>query len=188
MGGLFGAIMVSSIGPVLEQVSGVRLPGAGAGPTPLSLVGFDAARSTYDAPTIAIFVFLSGTLTTLLVHWISDRHTRRAPAWDCGFPDASPATQYTASSFSQPLRRVYGSTVFSAREIVDMPAPGEIRAARLVVAQSDHIWQWLYEAPARLVQRVAERLNALQFLSVRRYLVLMFLALIVLLLVTAARG
>jgi hypothetical protein len=124
-------------------------------------------------------------LTILLVHWISNRRTRRAPAWDCGFPDPSPAAQYTASSFSQPLRRVYGASVLSAREEVDMPRPGEMRAARLVVEQTDHVWQTLYSRPADAVLAVANRLNALQFLTIRRYLVLMFGALITLLLVTA---
>ena len=47
------------------------------------------------------------------------------PPWDCGFPDASPATQYTAGSFSQPIRRVFGTVVFRAREEVHMPPPGD---------------------------------------------------------------
>ncbi len=184
-GGLCGALMASGIGPVLQQLVGNTIPGIGTGPTPLSLVAFDTGRSTYDAPTIALFVAMSATLTTLLVHWASNRRTRRAPAWDCGFPDPSPATQYTASSFSQPLRRIFGSTVFSARERVDMPAPGDMRPASFIVVISDHIWQALYAAPAALILATAHRLNALQFLTIRRYLVFMYLALIVLLLVTA---
>ena len=32
--------------------------------------------------------------------------------------DPSPSTQYTAGSFSQPLRRVFGSVLFGAREKV----------------------------------------------------------------------
>jgi hypothetical protein len=148
-------------------------------------VAFNSARSTYDAPTIAIFVALSAASTMLLVHWVSNRRTRRAPAWDCGFPDPSPATQYSASSFSQPLRRVYGSLAFSVKEHVDMPQPGELRAARLTVEQTDHLWNRLYAAPANAVVSAASTLNALQFLTIRRYLALMFSALIFLLLVTA---
>ena len=94
-------------------------------------------------------------------------------------------TQYTASSFSQPLRRVYGATAFSSKESVDMPRPGEVRPARLVVTSTDHIWEVLYARPANAVLAAADRLNVLQFLTIRRYLVLMFVALISLLLVTA---
>jgi formate hydrogenlyase subunit 3/multisubunit Na+/H+ antiporter MnhD subunit len=185
LGGLFGAALVTAIGPVLQHLVGTTMPGAGSGATAFSLVAFSPARSTYDAPTIALFVAIAAALTTLLIHRISNRRTRRAPAWDCGFPDPSPLTQYSASSFGQPLRRVYGSTIFSAREEIDMPAPGDSRAARLQVTVRDYIWDWLYDAPAHWVRLIGARLNWLQFLTIRRYLVLMFMALIVLLLITA---
>lgn len=185
LGGLFGGVAVSVIQPLLRSFAGAPLPAAGAGPTPFSLVAFDAARSTYDAPTIAAFLLISGTLTAMLVHRISSRRTRFSPPWDCGFPDASPLTQYTASSFAQPLRRVYGSQVFGATEKIDMPPPGDRRPARLTVDLHDYAWDILYAAPARAIARLSERLNALQFLTIRGYLMLVFGALIVLLLIAA---
>jgi len=116
---------------------------------------------------------------------LSERKTRRGPAWDCGFPDASPATQYTASSFAQPLRRVYATVAFSARETVAMPPPGDQTPARFSLAMSDHVWNTLYAAPGRAILRLSERLNFLQFLTIRRYLVLMFSALVILLSIAA---
>ena len=47
------------------------------------------------------------------------------------------------------------------------------------------MWRALYAAPGRAVLRLSERLNALQFLSIRRYLVLMFAALVILLSIAA---
>jgi formate hydrogenlyase subunit 3/multisubunit Na+/H+ antiporter MnhD subunit len=185
LGGLFGSVTAWMIGPLLKALTGSELPGPEAGPTWFSLVAFDPARSTYDAPTIALFVAVSALAMTFIVHWVSNRRVRRGPAWDCGFPDSSPATQYTASSFGQPLRRVYGQFAFSAEERVDVPAPGDMRAARLEVHLKDYIWRGLYAAPAAAVLVLSVRLNAFQFLTIRRYLVLMFLALIVLLLITA---
>ena len=185
LGGLFGSVMVSAIQPLLQMLAGAPFPGAETGPTPFSLVAFNAARSIYDAPTIAIFLLISGTLTALLVHRISSRRTRLGPAWDCGFPEPSPLAQYSASSFSQPLRRVYGGTVFGAAEIIDMPQPGDNRAARLNVRLQDYVWELLYAAPAAAVLSLSERLNTLQFLSIRSYLMLVFSALIVLLLIAA---
>ena len=182
-GGLAGSFMAHGLSPLLVRLTGADLPGLSAGPTPFSLVAFDAARSTYDAAIILLFVLISSTATMLVVHRVSNRRTRRSPAWDCGFPDPTPATQYTASSFGQPLRRVYGSLVFSAREQVDMPRPGELRPAHLQVSVTDYLWRDLYAAPAAAVLAVSQRLNVLQFLTIRRYLVLMFSALIILLLV-----
>ena len=181
-GGLFGDITVSMLQPLLQRLAGAPLPGTGTGPTYFSLVAFTADRSIYDAPTIAVFLLISGTLTSMLVHWLSGRRTRRAPAWDCGFPDPSPLTQYSASSLSQPIRRVYGSSAFGVREEVDMPPPGDMRPARFTVWFTDYVWQWLYAAPAAFLVSVSARLNTIQFLSIRANLMMMFSALIILLL------
>ena len=185
LGGLFGSVLAQGLTPLLRALVGSGLPHASAGPSPFSLIAFDASRSVYDAPVIALFVAIASVTTLLLVHRLSARRTRRGPAWDCGFPDPSPATQYTASSFAQPLRRVYGAVAFAARETVVMPPPGDTRPARLSVVVVDFVWNCLYAAPGRAVLRSSERLNALQFLSIRRYLVLMFTALVILLAIAA---
>ena len=185
LGGLLGALLTEALTPVLKGLVGSGLPNVGTGPTPFSLIAFDATRSNYDAVVIALFVAIASGVTLLVVHRLSDRRTRRGPAWDCGFPDPSPAIQYTASSFSQPLRRVYGAVVFSARETVVMPPPGDLRPARFSVALIDYVWTTLYVAPWRALLRLSEHLNALQFLTIRRYLVLMFAALVILLSIVA---
>jgi hydrogenase-4 component B len=110
---------------------------------------------------------------------------RRAPAWDCGFPDASPLTQYSATSFAQPIRRVFGTVVFRASERVTMPPPGDVAAAALSVTLRDVIWDGIYAPLARGVSVAADRLNGLQFLTIRRYLSIVFVLLILLLLVLA---
>ncbi|MGO9174385.1 MAG: hydrogenase 4 subunit B [Rhodomicrobium sp.] len=185
LGGLFGGFSAYAIGPLLKTLAGSELTGLLNGPTKLSLIAFDPERSIYDAPTIALFVTLSSITTMLFVHLVSNRRTRRAPAWDCGFPDASPATQYTASSFSQPLRRVYKGVVLGSAESLDMPPPGDLRPGHFSVRFEDYAWRNLYVAPAEALLAVATRFNAFQFLTIRRYLVLMFCTLIALLIVTA---
>ena len=86
------------------------------------------------------------------------------------------ATQYTAASFSQPIRRVFGTVVMRAREEVEMPAPGSLRPASLKVSRSDVIWDVFYAPVAGAVDRVAGYLNRFQFLTIRRYLILVFAA------------
>ena len=185
LGGLFGSVLAQALTPVLRSLVGSGLPSADSGPTPFSLIAFDPARSIYDAPVIALFVAIATVTTLLVVHRLSARRTRRGPAWDCGFPDPSPATQYTASSFAQPLRRVYGAMAFGARETVVMPPPGDTRPATFSVVLVDYVWRALYAAPGRAVLGLSERLNVLQFLTIRRYLVLMFAALVILLSIAA---
>ena len=94
-------------------------------------------------------------------------------------------TQYSAGSFAQPIRRVFGTTVFRARETVEMPPPGDTSPARFHVEIRDLIWDFLYLPLAAAVRVAADRLNHLQFLTIRRYLGLVFLALVTLLLVLA---
>ena len=185
LGGLFGGFSAWAIGPLLKALTGTALAGLANGPTKLSLIAFNPERSIYNAPTIALFVLFSSIATMLVVHFISNRGTRRAPAWDCGFPDASPATQYTASSFSQPLRRVYKGIVLGSVEVLEMPPPGDLRPARFAVRYRDYAWRNLYANPASAVIAVAVRVNAFQFLTIRRYLVLMFSTLVLLLLIMA---
>ncbi len=130
-------------------------------------------------------MIISGMLAAFAIHRLASDRLRRAPAWDCGYPDASPATQYTAMSFAQPIRRVFGTMVFRAREHAEMPPPGDTRPARLKVDISDLIWDGIYAPLAAGIDFAADRLNRLQFLTIRQYLSLVFGALVILLLVLA---
>jgi len=66
-----------------------------------------------------------------------------------------------------------------------MPPPGDTRPARLHVEVKDLIWDYGYAPIATAIDFAADRLNHLQFLTIRRYLSLVFLALVTLLLVLA---
>jgi len=126
---------------------------------------------------------LMGTVTVGLR--FASHAVRRGPAWDCGHPDPSPATQYTAGSFAQPIRRIFGTMVFLAREDVHMPLPGDRQAARFEVRLRDLVWDVFYAPVAGFIGVVADRFNYFQFLTIRRYLSLVFAALVLLLLALA---
>jgi hypothetical protein len=151
----------------------------------LSIVPIAESRSSYNGLLVFLFVLVSTSTAIFAIHRLASRVVRRAPAWDCGFPDPSPATQYTGGSFAQPIRRVFGTLLFRARETVDMPLPGDLRPARLTVGLRDLVWDAFYAPVAGTVGYAAERLNMLQFLTIRRYLGLVFMALVSLLVVLA---
>jgi hypothetical protein len=75
--------------------------------------------------------------------------------------------------------------VFRARERVTMPPPGDSTPARLTVDLRDLIWDALYAPVGSGIGKAADRLNALQFLTIRQFLSLVFSALVLLLLVLA---
>jgi formate hydrogenlyase subunit 3/multisubunit Na+/H+ antiporter MnhD subunit len=183
--GVFPAIVIDAVAPAVDGVVGTRMP-VQTHVEWLSIVPIAESRSSYNGLLVLLFIILSASLTAFVIHRVASNRLRRAPAWDCGFPNASPATQYTADSFAQPVRRVFGGFAFRAAERVDMPEPGDGRPARMTVTLHDLAWEWVYDPVVRLVNFLAERLNHLQFLTIRRYLSLVFGALILLLLIIAS--
>ena len=182
--GILPGLFIDALAPVSLSLIGAHMPPQ-VGAQWLSIVPIAASRSSYNGLLVFMFMVISGTLAATAIHRLASDRLRRAPAWDCGYPDLSPMTQYTAASFAQPIRRVFGTMVFRAREHGEMPPPGDVRAARLDVEISDLIWDALYAPIASGIGLAADRLNRLQFLTIRQFLSLVFSALVILLLVLA---
>jgi NADH:ubiquinone oxidoreductase subunit 5 (subunit L)/multisubunit Na+/H+ antiporter MnhA subunit len=182
--GILPGFFIDALAPVVQGLTGAHMP-IQRGVDWLSIVPIAESRSSYNGLLVFLFMVISGTLAAFAIHRLASDKLRRGPAWDCGYPDPSPATQYTASSFAQPIRRVFGTVVFRAREHVEMPPPGDTRPARLTVDLRDLVWDALYAPIADGVGFAADRLNHLQFLTIRQFLSLVFAALVLLLLVLA---
>jgi formate hydrogenlyase subunit 3/multisubunit Na+/H+ antiporter MnhD subunit len=185
LAGLLPGFVIDAIAPATELLVGARLPVQAHVPW-LSIVPVAEARSSYNGLLVFAFITAAASFTIVLIHRFAARAIRRAPPWDCGFPDPSPMTQYTGGSVAQPIRRVFGSLLFLAREQVEMPPPGDTGAARFRVELRDLIWEIGYAPIAGIVGLAADRLNRMQFLTIRQYLSLVFLALVGLLLVLVA--
>jgi hydrogenase-4 component B len=184
LAGVLPGLCIDALAPVVEPLTGARMPQQSA-LAYLSIVPVAASRSSYNGLLVFVFIVISTLVTVAVIHRFASRAVRRGPAWDCGFPLTSPRAQYTADSFAQPIRRVFGSVVFQAREHVEMPPPGEPRPARLSVMLRDPLWEAIYAPLAGGIALLADRLNHLQFLTIRQYLSLVFIALIGLLLVVS---
>jgi len=178
--GIVPAPIIDTLAPVVNMLVAERMPVQSADPW-LSIVPIAESRSSYNGLLVFVFIAISTLAAIEIIHRFASRAVRRGPAWDCGFPDPSPATQYTAGGFAQPIRRVF-SVLFDAREDVTMPAPGDTAAARLTIRLRDFTWDLLYAPISRAVWFATDNLNHLQFLSIRNYLSLVFVALIALLL------
>ncbi|HUC50173.1 MAG TPA: hydrogenase 4 subunit B [Xanthobacteraceae bacterium] len=182
--GILPGLFIDALAPVNSALIGAHMPRQ-AGTQWLAIVPVAASRSSYDGLLVFLFMIISGSLAASAIHRLASDRLRRAPAWDCGYPDSSPATQYTAMSLAEPIRRVFGATLFRAEEIVEMPPPGDMRPAQLKVSMRDLIWDFLYVPIADAVDAAADRLNPLQFLTIRQFLSLVFGALVILLVVLA---
>ena len=183
--GILPGLAIDALGPVTQLVSGGRMP-VQAGVEWLSIVPIAESRSSYNGLLVFAFIAASGMIGAFAIHRLASDKIRRGPIWDCGFPDARAITQYSADSFAQPIRRVFGTLVFRAREMGEMPPPNSTLPARFTALVHDPVWDALYAPIAGFVALAAEKLNVLQFLTIRRYLSLVFAALVLLLLVLAA--
>jgi hydrogenase-4 component B len=181
LGGLFPGAVIDSIAPIADAMTGARMPTQLADNW-LTIAPVAASRSSYNGLLVFAFIAASMLVTITAVHRLASRATRRAPAWDCGFPDPTRASQYSAASFAQPLRRVFATVLFRSSETVDMPAPGDNRPASIIRHIHNPIWDCVYAPLGRAVGWIAEQANVMQFLTIRRYLGFVFGALVVLLL------
>jgi hydrogenase-4 component B len=182
--GVLPGAVIDGLAPVVQALVGEHMP-VQLGIPWLSTIPVAESRSSYNGLLVFLFVAASASLAAYAIHHLASRAVRRAPAWDCGFPNAGLATQYTADSFSQPIRRVFGAYVFRTRVQVEIPPPGDMRPARFTLELHDLAWEFIYTPIANGVSAAADRLNRLQFLTIRQYLSLVFLALVSLLLVLA---
>jgi hydrogenase-4 component B len=187
LAGIFPALILDWLEPVSAALFAGRMPAQALLPW-LPIVPLSASRSSYDGFLVFAFLTGSATLAALAIHRFASRAVRRAPFWDCGYPNPGMLAQYSATSLAQPLRRVFGPTIFAAREEVTMPPPGDVQPARLRRFWRDPIWDFAYAPLGTAVAATATVLNRLQFLTIRRYLTLVFLTLVLLLVVLAIWG
>jgi hydrogenase-4 component B len=182
--GILPGYFIDALAPVTQQLLGARLP-----PQEelkwLTIVPIAESRSSYNGLLLFILIAAAGWLGAYVIHRWASHAVRRSAAWDCGFPDARPITQYTAGSFAQPIRRVFGGFAFHAREQVYIPPPGQTQPAQLHLSMRDLVWDALYAPVASAVVFAADRLNKVQSWTIRAYLTLVFSSVVVLLMVLA---
>jgi formate hydrogenlyase subunit 3/multisubunit Na+/H+ antiporter MnhD subunit len=184
LAGILPGFVINTLAPLTQNLVSGRMPLQSAASW-FAIVPITASRSSYDGLLVFVFITLAALLSAAAIHRLASRALRRAPAWDCGYPDVSVRTQYTAASFAQPIRRVFGTVVFQARESVTMPPPGDASPAVLRVELHDPVWEGIYAPITQAVGTSAEWLNRFQFLTIRGYLSIVFAALVLLLLVLA---
>ena len=182
--GILPGYFIDVLAPVVQSVVGGHLPEQAA-LSWLTIVPIAESRSSYNGLVLFVLIAAAATIAAYVIHRWASHVIRRSAAWDCGFPDASTATQYTAGSFAQPIRRVFGTLVFHAREEIHMPSPGDPQPAQFKVHLQDRVWNAFYAPIGKFVGVTATGLNRVQFLTLRGYLTLVSGALVALLAILA---
>ncbi|NTW41257.1 MAG: hydrogenase 4 subunit B [Cellulomonadaceae bacterium] len=188
-----GALVVVALGVVPGPVAAVLARAAGiAGARPVGLGGLELAGvgAVLDPVALTLLAALVGVpaLVTALV--LARRHPRvvDAPGWGCGGLRTSPRMQYTATSYAEPLMRVFDDALQPARDVeVTHVAESRYMAASVQYRQAldDVVEVRGYTGLIRGANRLADRARTIQNGSIHRYLGFAFGALVVVLLVVA---
>jgi formate hydrogenlyase subunit 3/multisubunit Na+/H+ antiporter MnhD subunit len=179
--GLFPGAVLALAEPALHLAVGAGMEDR----TGVLVLAPQADGPGYAAPAAAVLVGLALALVIWIVRLRAVGGHRSGPAWDCGFgapppwlPFGDPITQYGGASFGQPLRRALGGAILRAREVVDMPLPGDTRAATLHVSTADPASDYLFRPVTSARDRLSGFADAMQFLTIRSTLTLIFAVLV----------
>jgi formate hydrogenlyase subunit 3/multisubunit Na+/H+ antiporter MnhD subunit len=183
------AVAPAVAAPALDRIA----TGLRAGPAPFDGGGVD--------------VRLSGIASTISPLWIAvgvvgltvgfaaaarglGRTRRRAVAWDCGDGPLTARMEYTATSFAEPLQRVFDN-VLAPEQDVDVTHLTEsaylVRAVQYQRRLPDRVEARLYRPLIAGLDAVGRAARALATGSVHRYLAYMLTALVLVLVAGAIR-
>ncbi len=163
----------------LRTLGGIALLMAGS--SWLWLTPISPHVASYSAPFLVLAIVVVFGLGYLFLKRRA-RSPRTSPAWDCGFGNLTPRMQYTSAAFSQPIRRVFGSTWKVEEHIERVTDPGPIPRVRSI-HHDVHVqdWSWLkaYVPLGRLVLGAARRIGFIQTGNIHTYLKYSFVTLLV---------
>jgi formate hydrogenlyase subunit 3/multisubunit Na+/H+ antiporter MnhD subunit len=139
-----------------------------------------AEQSGYVPLAVLGLLGLAGLIITAVLRARAVGGYRTGPAWDCGFGASfvDPRGQYSGAGFAQPLRRVLGGVLLNTSESLDMPEPGDTRAAIYNVRAEDPAIAFLFRPVADLRAWLSNKADRMQFLTVRQILTVMATALV----------
>ncbi len=163
------------VDPVLHTLTGLGM-GDRAG---WLMVSPSIETPGYAALAVLLLLALAGLGARLALRHFAATGQTRGPAWAGGFaappawlPFGDPVTQYGGASFAQPLARTLGDAVLGAADTAGrVPDPAET---------------WVFAPLARARAVVSRAADAMQLLTIRRILMVMFVVLVLFLSVIAA--
>jgi len=181
--GVLPTVMIDWMDPLAESLVGGTIAKSASGFGWMWLTPIAAARASYSAPIAFVGILAVVVVTYLLLH-ARPGAIRRTPLWDCGFEKVTPRMQYTATSFSMPLRRIFGF-FFSIKEHVRRLPPESHPAfperVHYHLRVRDRFWMWIYQPVVDASFWLSRRIGRLQQGRIQIYLIYSFVTILVLL-------
>jgi NADH:ubiquinone oxidoreductase subunit 5 (subunit L)/multisubunit Na+/H+ antiporter MnhA subunit len=181
--GIFPTFVINWMDVIAQRLVGGKIATSAGALGWMWLTPYAPERASYSGFNVFLSIAVIVIVAYLLLH-ARKSAIHRVPIWDCGFEKINARMQYTATSFSMPIRRIFGF-LFSIREEaqavppVRHPAYPERLQYRLRVR--DRFWNWLYTPIADGAFFVSRKVGSLQQGRIQVYLIYSFVTIIVLL-------
>jgi len=182
--GVLPTFMINWMDPLLEELVGGSLASSAAGMGWMWLTPIAPERASYSGPIAFVGILVVVLVVYLLLH-VRPGAIHRVPIWDCGFEKLTSRMQYTATAFSQPLRRVFKflfSVKEQARHMPPFHHPAFPERVQYTLRVRDRIWGWMYQPIVDASFWVSRKVGKLQHGRIQIYLVYSFVTVILLLL------
>jgi len=174
--GLAGPLLLDVLRPVVADVCsalGYALPGAAP---------FLDGGGVLGPVSIAFAALIAGGLVLLGARRLLMRRRSGGPVptWDCGFEEPAASMQYTASSFADPIVRLFGG-LLRTRRTFSAPAGLFPQKASFSSETPDIYHEKLYRPAFRGLERFFSRFRVIQHGRVNLYILYIVAALVALL-------
>jgi hydrogenase-4 component B len=140
-------------------------------------------RASYSGITVFIGILVVLAVTYALLH-VSPGMIRRSHIWDCGFKKINSRMQYNATSFAQPIRRIFGFLFNIIERTEQAPHAGHQafpKKLHYYLSVRDRLWKWLYKPFVDSSFWISKQAGKLQQGHIQTYLIYSFITLIALL-------
>jgi hydrogenase-4 component B len=183
--GLAPFIVVPMISRVLNGLGG--LPDTSATFTINFSLQTPSTFGQISPPLVMVGLLILFVLISLVMKILNvNQKLRVSDTWGCGRIGQTPRMEYTATSFAEPLRRVFAELYQPSKELNVDFHPGSkyfIQSIEYKSGITPLFERWLYDPFLRLVQFTARQVRKLQSGSLHLYLTFVTIILIILLLV-----
>jgi len=184
--GILPTVFIDWMDVLPEQLLGAKLAPSATGMGWLWLTPVAPERASYSGVVVFLGILFVYGIVYFVLH-VKPGKIRKGAIWDCGFEKLTPRMQYNATSFSMPIRRIFGF-LFSIKEEVKL-APQTAHAAfpqklHYYLRVRDRFWNWIYKPVAEVSFWISRKVGRLQQGNIQAYLIYSFVTIVVLLLFT----
>jgi NADH:ubiquinone oxidoreductase subunit 5 (subunit L)/multisubunit Na+/H+ antiporter MnhA subunit len=181
--GILPTVVIDWMDVIPERLVGSTIASSATGFGWMWLTPVAHERASYSGP-IVFFGILAVFLVTYILLHTRPTAVHHSHLWDCGFEKVTSRMQYNATSFSMPLRRIFGF-FFKIKEQVKVTSTGSHRAFPRKLMYNlrirDRFWGWLYKPVIDLSFWISRRVGRLQQGRIQVYLIYSFVTIIILL-------